>query len=123
MRLDSVRLTRKSMVSGRRQHPAERQRSRVASVRCGVWVWPGWDRLCGRGSSSGSEGDRLTRELLELADQVAFLPVPIVTGLEVGTQVAVAGFGVGQQVPHDGQDGVADRDEGALLPRRLAMRR
>jgi hypothetical protein len=34
----TTRLTRKSTVSGRRQHPAERQRSRVASVHCGVWV-------------------------------------------------------------------------------------
>jgi hypothetical protein len=42
--------------------------------------------------------------------------VPIAVGLvEVGTQIAVAGFGVGQQVPHDGQDRVADRDQGALL--------
>ena len=72
----------------------------------------------------GSEGDRLARELLELADQVAFLAVPIAVGLvEVGTQIAVAGFGVGQQVPHDGQDRVANPDEARCLPRRLAMRR
>jgi hypothetical protein len=62
------------------------------------------------------EGDRLAGELLELADEVAFLAVPVAVGLvEAGTQVAVAGLGVGQQVPHDGQDRVADRDEGALL--------
>ena len=85
---------------------------------------PGWDRLCGRGGRSGDEGDRLAGELLELADQVAFLAVPVAVGLvEVGTQVAVAGLGVSQQVPHDGQDRVADRDEGALLATALAMRR
>jgi hypothetical protein len=69
---------------------------------------PGW--------RVGGEGDRLARELLELADQVAFLAVPVAVGLvEVGTQVAVAGPGVGQQVPDDGQDRVADRTQGALL--------
>ena len=68
------------------------------------------------GSRLGSEGDRLARELLELADQVVFLAVPAAAGLiEVGTQIAVTSFGVGQQVPHDRQDRVADRDQGALL--------
>ena len=81
----------------------------------GSGVEPGWDRLCGRGGRSGGEGDRLAGELLELADQVVFLAVPAAAGLiEVGTQIAVTGFGVGQQVPHDRQDRVADRDKGAL---------
>jgi hypothetical protein len=46
---DVTRLTRKSTVSGRRQHPAERQRSRVRLVRCGSGrnqagsaMRPGW---------------------------------------------------------------------------------
>src|SRR5215218_10399873 len=113
-----ARLTRKSTVSGRRQHPAERQRSRVASVRCGSGGGPGWDRLCGRGGRSGGEGDRLARELLELADQVAFLAVPAAAGLiEVGTPIAVTSFGVGQQVPHDRQDRVADRGQGRVVCR------
>src|SRR5215207_5612514 len=34
--------------------------------------------------------------------------------IEVATQIAVTSFGVGQQVPHDRQDRVADRDKGAL---------
>jgi hypothetical protein len=51
--------------------------------------------------------------------------VPAAGGLiEVGTQIAVAGLGVGQQVPHDGQDRVADRDKGALCAAAFgAMRR
>jgi hypothetical protein len=50
---------------------------------------PGWQ--------AGDEGDCLAGELLELADQVVFLAVPVAVGLvEVGTQVAVAGLGVGQ---------------------------
>jgi hypothetical protein len=68
---------------------------------------PGWQ--------VGGEGHRLAGELLELADQVAFLAVPAAGGLiEVGTQIAVTSVGVGQQVPHDRQDRVADRDKGAL---------
>src|SRR6266542_1362007 len=100
-------------VGGRRQHPAEP--GRIGAVR-GLGCSRVRDRLCGRGGGSGGEGDRLARELLELADQVVFLAVPAAAGLvEVGAQVAVAGFGVGQQVPDDGQDRVADRDQGALL--------
>jgi hypothetical protein len=87
----------------------------------------GWARLESArrlGWSIGGEGDRLAGELLELADQVAFLALLVAVGLvEVGTQIAVAGFGISQQVPHDGQDRVADRDEGALLATALAMRR
>ena len=81
-----------------------------------VWGGARLDRLGGRGGRSGGEGDCLACELLELADQVVFLAVPVAVGLvEVGTQIAVAGLGVGQQVPHDGQDRVANRDKGALL--------
>src|SRR4029450_13255530 len=102
---------------------ASAEPGRVGEVR-GLGVEPGWDWLCGRGGRSGGEGGRLARELLELADQVVFLAVPAAAGLiEVGTQIAVAGVGVGQQVPHDGQDRVADRDKGALLATALAMRR
>jgi hypothetical protein len=70
----------------------------------------------GLGWRVGGWGNRVGGELLELADQVGLLGVGVAAGLvEVGTQIAGAGLGVSQQVPHDGQDGVADRDEGALL--------
>jgi hypothetical protein len=51
-----------------------------------------------------------------LADQVVLLALWVDAGLvEVGAQVVVAGFGVGQQMPDDRLYRVADRDDGALL--------
>ena len=35
----------------------------------------------------------------------------------VGAEVVVAGVGVGEQVPDDGEDGAADRDDGLQLAR------
>ena len=35
--------------------------------------------------------------------------------MPVGAEVGEVGVRVGQQVPGDGEDGVADRDQGALL--------
>jgi hypothetical protein len=37
-----------------------------------------------------------------------------VAGVEAGTEIVVTDVGVGQQVPDDGQDGAADRDDGFL---------
>ena len=51
-----------------------------------------------------------------MADEVAF-PTPRVDlrVVVVGAEVLVPGVGVGEQVPDDGQDRVADRDDGPAL--------
>src|SRR5258706_2171298 len=65
---------------------------------------------------SGCEGDLLPGEAFELADQVVLLALRVDAGLvEVWAEVVVAGCGVGQQMPDDGQYRVADRDDGALF--------
>src|SRR6266568_1559319 len=83
-----------------RQHPAERQRSRV--------------KVAGRSGRRG-EGDGVA-EGFELADVVAggavFADALVVVA---GAEVVVAGGGVGEQVPDDDQDGAGDRDEGLEL--------
>lgn len=62
------------------------------------------------------EGDGLSGEALELADQVVLLALRVDAGLvEVGAEVVVADLGVGQRVPDDRQYRVADRDDGALF--------
>src|SRR3954464_14027993 len=66
---------------GRRQHPAERQRSRVVAV---------------VGSGGGLEGYLLAGEAFELAEEVTGLAVAVDAGLVVvGAEVVVAGGGVG----------------------------
>src|SRR6266511_2616138 len=58
------------------------------------------------------EGDGLSGEALELADQVVLLALRVDAGLvEVGAEVVVADLGVGQRVPDDRQYRVADRDD------------
>ncbi|HET7518845.1 MAG TPA: hypothetical protein VFN05_14380 [Actinomycetes bacterium] len=55
-------------------------------------------------------------EAFELVDKVALVALLVDAGfVEVGTEVVVAGLGVSQQVPDDGQDRVADGDDGAAL--------
>ena len=61
-------------------------------------------------------GDAPAGEVFELADEVV-LPAPAVDpGFVVSrAEVVEVGGGVGQQVPHDRQHGVADGDDGAFL--------
>ena len=67
-------------------------------------------------SSGGLKGDVLAGEVLELADEVALAAPAVDSGFVVaGSEVLVADGGVGEQLPHDGQDGVADGDDGAFL--------
>ena len=74
-------------------------------------------------SGGGFQGD-LVAEGFELADVVALGALRVDPGVvEAGTEVVIAGLGIGQQVPDDDQDGAADRDDGLLVPRRLARRR
>ena len=83
---------------GVRQLPAERQRSRevVALVRRRV------------------KGD-FVAEGFELADVAALAAFGVdAGGVKPWAQVVEAGFGVGEQVPGDDEDGAADRDDGAL---------
>ena len=55
-------------------------------------------------------------EALELVDEVALVALVVdARFVEVGPEVVVAGLGVGEQVPDDGQDRVADGDDGAAL--------
>ena len=91
---------------GRRQHPAERQRSRV------VWrVWSSWRR------------GRVLRDCQAASWRVTFLPdmrsssamswrLPLrgEAVVPVGAEVGEVGAGVRQQVPGDGEGGVADGD-------------
>src|SRR6266568_4396866 len=63
-----------------------------------------------------AQGDFLAGDLFELVDQGPFAAALVDMGLvEVGAEVAVVGVGVGEQVPDDGQQRVADGDEGFLL--------
>src|SRR3954463_5096743 len=72
----------------------------------------------GVGDRSGGrfEGD-LVAEGFEVADVfalAAFAAEPV--GVEVRAEVVEVGVGVGEQVPDDGQDRAADRDQGLLGP-------
>jgi hypothetical protein len=69
---------------------------------------------------SGSRADlEVVAEFFELAHEPGFLDIGIVAlGVIVGAQVGVFDLIV-QDVPHDHQDGVRDRD-GCLLSTRLA---
>src|SRR3954451_2980500 len=74
--------------------------------------------LGGVGDRSGGrfEGD-LVAEGFEVADVfalAAFGAEPV--GIEVRAEVVEVGVGVGEQVPDDGQDRAADRDQGLLGP-------
>ena len=101
---DCGRLIRKSVGDGRTGPPARRERGGA-----------GRGRGNGCGSGGGFEGD-LVAEGFELADVVALLAVGVDAAVvEVGAEVVEAGFGVGQQVPDDDQDGAADGDDGLLL--------
>ncbi len=65
---------------------------------------------------SGLEDDLLAGETLELVDKVVLVTLLVDPRfVEVGPEVVVAGLGVGEQVPDDGQDRVADGDDGAAL--------
>src|SRR5512132_227191 len=78
--------------------------------RASPW-WSGGGSL-----GSGGEGDGLAGELFELTGEVALVALLVAVGLvEVGAEVVVAGLGVGEQVVDDGQDRVADGDDGAFL--------
>jgi hypothetical protein len=65
---------------------------------------------------SGLEDDLLAGEALELVDKVALVALVVdARFVEVWTEVVIAGLRVGEQVPDDGQDRVADGDDGAAL--------
>jgi hypothetical protein len=70
------------------------------------------------------ERDFLPAEVLQLPDQVV-LPPPRVdlACVVVGAEIVVAGGRVGQQVPDDGQHGVADGDESPFLASPVRDRR
>src|SRR6266496_1605397 len=87
---------------GRRQHPAERQRSRIL-----VFWW--------QGSGGVGEGDFLAGEAFEFGDQLSFASLGCEAVMPVRAEVGEVGVGVGEQVPDDGEDGVADGDQGAFL--------
>jgi hypothetical protein len=63
------------------------------------------------------EGDFHTGQAFQLGDELAFAARRGEAVVPVGAEVAVAGGGVGEQVPGDGEDGVADNDgdEGSFL--------
>jgi hypothetical protein len=62
------------------------------------------------------ECDSLAGEVFELAGQFALASLLGDPGVVVaGAEVVVAGARVGQDVPDDREDGVADRDDGAFL--------
>jgi hypothetical protein len=64
----------------------------------------------------GLEDDLLAGQVLELADEVAFAASLVDVGpVEVGPEILVAGLRVGEQMPDDGQDRVADGDDRAFL--------
>jgi hypothetical protein len=69
------------------------------------------------------EGDLLAGEVLEFADQLPGSALGVQTVVEVGAEVGEAGVGVCEQVVGDGEDRVADGDQGAFLPRRFTIRR
>jgi hypothetical protein len=64
------------------------------------------------GVFAGGEGDGQA-ESLELADVVADLALSVDVGVVVaGSEVVEPGFGVGEQVEDDDQDGAGDSDDG-----------
>src|SRR3954453_4909272 len=70
------------------------------------------DRQIDRVAGGGLQGDGVT-EGLELPYQAVGLPVGVDASLVVvGAEVAVAGGGVGEQVPDDDQDGAGNGDQG-----------
>jgi hypothetical protein len=65
---------------------------------------------------SGLEDDLLAGEVLELADEVRLAALGVDPGgVAVGAEVVVVGLRVGEQVPDDGEDRVAHRDDRAFL--------
>ena len=78
---------------------------------------PSWVKLrdCVFGSGGGFEGDPVA-EGGELGDVVTHAAFDVdAAGVVVGSEVAEAGEGVGEQVPDDDQDGAGDRDQGLEL--------
>ena len=74
--------------------------------------WPGCCLLF----VGGLEGDGLAGQVLQLADEVALAVPAVGAGLVVAVaEVLVAGVGIGEQVPDDREDGVADGDDRASL--------
>jgi len=64
----------------------------------------------------GLEDDLLAGEVFELADEVTFAASLVDLGpVEVGPEILVAGLRVGEQVPDDGEDRVAHRDDRPVL--------
>jgi len=62
------------------------------------------------------EDDLLAGEVFELADEVTLAAWLVdLGGVEVGAEISVVGLRVGEQVPDDGADRVAHRDDRALL--------
>jgi hypothetical protein len=61
-------------------------------------------------------------EAFEFGDELTFAALGREAVVVVGAEVTDAGIGLGEQVPDDGEEGVADGDEGALLPRRRTIR-
>src|SRR5689334_25285189 len=72
----------------------------------------------GSGGVLAEDDDDVVAEGFELAAGVAGLAAAVgVPGMPAGSEVAVAGGGVAEQVPDDDQDGPADRAAGLLPPR------
>ena len=61
------------------------------------------------------EHDLLAGQPFEFGDELAFAAQRGEPVVPVGAKVGEPGIGVSEQVPGDDQDGVADRDQGALL--------
>src|SRR5690348_7974849 len=71
----------------------------------------------GSGGVLAEGDDDVVAEGFELAAGVAGLAAAVgVPGMPAGSEVAVAGGGVAEQVPDDDQDGPADRAAGLLPP-------
>src|SRR6266496_3666330 len=91
--------------------------------------WPGTHACSALSGASGSglggygevvsggvvEGDFLAGYPFEFGDELAFAAQRGEAVMPVGAEVGEAGGGVGEQVPDDGEDGVADGDQGAFL--------
>jgi len=98
----------KSCVSGQAAAPGVAKRSRALGGRPGSG--------CGGQVPLGLQEDSLAGEVFELAGQVALAALLVDPRVVVaGAEVVVAGVRVGQDVPDDRGDGVADRDDGAFL--------
>ena len=61
------------------------------------------------------EQDLLAGEPFELGDELALAAQRCEPVVPVGAEVGEPGVGVGQQVPGDDEQGVADRDQGSLF--------